>query len=142
RSGSSVPRSRARQIGWVDPARRQQRPELPEPRRFDLPDTLAGEPEPLADGLELLRRIALEPEAPPQHGALVRGEIVERRDQVRALAEQRPEHVARVGGPVDDQIADATLALADRRIDRQRMLPDRFQLLDLLFRNYGRRRQP
>src|SRR6266403_1752529 len=66
-----------RQIRRVDPARLEQAAQLSESRHLELPHALAAEREPLSDRLQRFRRIALEPEAPPQHRALVGGVAVQ-----------------------------------------------------------------
>src|SRR5256885_14013113 len=65
-----------RQSRRVDPAGLQQRAQFSESRALQLPHPLAAEPQPLPDRLQRLGRIAFEPEASPQHRALVGGEVV------------------------------------------------------------------
>src|SRR5688572_13903256 len=55
------------EIGGVDAACLQERPELAEPGRLDLPDALAAVVEPPADRLQRLRLFAVQPESPPQY---------------------------------------------------------------------------
>src|SRR5262245_65822950 len=81
-AGRRAPLTSSEEVRCVDAARPQERAQLAEPGALDLPDALASQAETLADRLELLGRIALEAEAPTQHGALVGGEVVEHRDQV------------------------------------------------------------
>src|SRR5439155_12840636 len=94
-----------RQIGRVDPARLQQAAQLPESRHLQLPHALAAEREPLSDRLQRFRRIALEPEAPPQHRALVGGEVVEHGGEIRAIAEEPGERLRGRRRAVGNEVA-------------------------------------
>src|SRR5205807_9044510 len=109
------------EIGRVDAARSQESAELAQARGLDLADTLAGQAQALADRLELLGRIPFEPETPPEHGALVGGEVVEHRDQIGSLTEQRDQRIAWVGRLVGDQVAHAALPFTDRGLERHRL---------------------
>src|SRR5438093_398769 len=74
---------------------REQRAQLPEAPRLDLADTLAGESQTPTNRVERLGRIAIEAEAAAEDQTLVRGEVVEHRHEVRALAQQGADGVAR-----------------------------------------------
>src|SRR5262249_43496450 len=88
---SDDPSSRSEQVGRVDAARTEQGAQLAEPRPLDLTDALAGQAQALPDRLELLGRVALEAEAATQHRPLVGRQVVEHRDQIGALPEERDE---------------------------------------------------
>src|SRR5262245_55693775 len=121
------------EIARVDPASGQERAELAQAACFDLADALARQPEPAADGLEAFGLLALEAEAAPQHGTLVGGQIVEHGHEVGALAEEGREGAARVRRRIGDEIAHAAF-LAHGRLQRQGLLADLLELLELLHR--------
>src|SRR4029453_11968878 len=136
-----VARQRAlEEIARVDAAGGQERAECAYRPALDLADASGGGPEPAADRLEALGRLALEAKAAPQHGALVGGEVVEHGDEVGPLAEEGSDGAARVRRRVGDQIAYAA-PLADWRLQRQGLLADLLELLELLHRGVEGRRQ-
>src|SRR4030095_1919310 len=86
----------SQEIARVDTAGGQERAKLAQPAPLDLANALTGQPEPAAERLEALGRVALEAEATPQHGALVGGEVVEHGHEVGALAEEGGDGAARI----------------------------------------------
>src|SRR5687768_17039394 len=65
------------QVGGVDAARGQQRPQLAESRGLDLTDPLAAVVEPAADRLQRLRLVTVQPEPAAEDRSLVRCKVVE-----------------------------------------------------------------
>src|SRR6185369_4891797 len=93
----SLPELELAEVGGVDPAGGQQRAELAQAGRLDLPDPLTAVVEPPADRLQGLWLLAVQPEATPQHRALVRRQVVEHGGQLGALMEQPRERGRGIG---------------------------------------------
>src|SRR6266478_6238330 len=131
-----------RQIRRVDPARLEQAAQLSESRHLELPHALAAEREPLSDRLQRFRRIALEPEAPPQHRALVGGEVVQHGGEIRAGAEETGERLRGRPRAVGDEVAERGRRVrTHRRVERDRVLAHLLQLRDLSLTGAQRLRQ-
>src|SRR5262245_27549546 len=108
-------------------------PELPERLRLDLADALAGDVELLPNLLEGPGTPVLEAEAELEHAPLAARQRVEHRldllleELVRGCLRRRQ------GAAVLDEVAEVgVLLLADRRLERDRLLRDLDDLADLL----------
>src|SRR5262249_40820434 len=107
-------------------------PQLAQRARLELADALAGDPELLPDLLERPRGLAVQAEPPLDDEAHPRLERAQR------LLELDGSHVVgrRGLGPLDvlvlDQVAVETLAVADGRLEADRILHQREELLDPL----------
>src|SRR3990170_108570 len=110
--------------------------ELAQRFRLDLADPLACDVELLAHLLEGPRPPVLQPEAELKHAPFASGERVE--DRLDLLLQQlmRGGLSRGQGAPVLDEVAEVrVLLLADRRLERDRLLGDLDDLADLLGRD-------
>src|SRR3990172_1946896 len=107
--------------------------EVAERLRLDLADALAGDVELLADLLESPGAAVLQPKPELEHPPLTTGQRVE--DRLDLLLEElmRGRLRRRERTPVLDEVAEVgVLLLADRRLQRHRLLGDLDDLADLL----------
>src|SRR4030095_12069882 len=105
---------RSHQVGRLDVPRGEETAELLERADLDLADSLAGEPETLADALQCERLLPAPPATPGDHPAPPR------------------EPGAWLPARVLDALAEAALAVArGRLVERDRMLAQALQLLEL-----------
>src|SRR5207247_1995198 len=104
----------------------------PEAPRVYLAGTGAGESQTPADRVERRGRMAIEAEAAAEDQTLVRGEGVEHRHEVRALAQQGADGVARARRGIGDEVGDTALPFLQRRLEGHRPLADLLELLHLL----------
>src|SRR5919197_458291 len=112
---------------------RRDRPELAQCARLQLPHTLPRDPEPRTDLFERLRRLAVEAEPQRDDAAHPRVEARERFRQFLAAQLLRGRVVGTVGMDVLDQVRIHAFAVADRRLERHRILDEIEQLLDSPF---------
>src|SRR5437016_1159843 len=111
--------------GWVA--------ELPERLRLDLADPLAGHVELTADLLEGPRPAVLQPEAELKDPPFAPGQRVQHRLDLLLEELVRRRLGGRQCAPVLDEVAEVgILLLADRRLERHRLLRDLDDLADLL----------
>ena len=109
-----------------DDAQLAQRP------RLELADALAGDAEAAADLLERPRLLAVEAEAEREHVAHARVQRLECRGKLGRAEVRRRRLVRLLGVGVLDQVAVEALAVAHRRLERDRILDEVEQLLDAL----------
>src|SRR4029453_14322125 len=141
---------RSHQVRRLDVPRGEEAAELLERADLDLADSLAGEPEPLADALQGEGLLTTQAETQRDHCALPVGQVLQHAGQVGTRAEHGRQPGAGLPARVRDALAEAALAVArGRLVERDRMLAQALQLLELGHRAphlsghfRGRRRPP
>ena len=131
-------RGRARQLGGagcsalqVQLQPRRDRAQLAQRARLELADALPRDAEPRPHLLERLRVLAVEAEAQREHVAHARVEARQRRRELASSGALSPS--ARSGRrtrSILDQVAVARLAVADGRLEADRILDEARELLD------------
>ena len=110
------------------------RAQLAQRARLELADALAGDAEAVADLLERVRPVALEAEPHREHVAHARVERLERLGELPGAQVRRRLLARVVGAVVLDQVRVARVAVADRRLQRHRVLDEVEEFLDALLR--------
>src|SRR5690349_13697127 len=109
----------------AQPARTRRMAQLPERLGLDLPDALTGDREPRTDLLEGVVGALADPEAETEDLLLARRQRGEHLARLVAQVEAQDGVGRRQDGLVLDEVAEVrVLLLADRRLERDRLLRD------------------
>src|SRR5262245_10382693 len=128
-------RAKPRLLGLeVELEARRHRPQLPQRAGLELTDPLARDAELAADLLERLRFLAVEPEPQRQDALHARVEAGQRSCELAGAEVLRRRARGRLGVLVLDQVGVEALAVADGRLEADRVLDQLQELVDALYR--------